>query len=260
MTNLTNYSYPAYESNKAAAGVLATLIGISLIAWIVQSIQARFTPRRIIILLLIAHLTIFTELLLRAGLSTNTRNSRASFTATTVLLAIGQRTIILANYDFLIRVGHPKSCTSRAILIGTLLGAIGSAVLMGLAGALSYSTDTIDQSFHLRQASTAIVLCMTALFYPIWFATKTAKNMTKQAISLIIISSLTCVVVALFLLITSVRDYYIATNQQELWFYIFQLTPIAIALFVWTIFHPKRILVSTVQRQEDMKEDIGTDL
>jgi cytochrome bd-type quinol oxidase subunit 2 len=260
MTNLTNYPYPAYESNKAAAGLLATLIGISLIAWIVQSIQTRFVPRRMIILLLIVHLTIFTELVLRAGLSTDTRNSRAAFTATTVLLAIGQRMIIVANYDFLTQVGNLKSCTSRAIRIGAVLGVIGSAILMAVAGALSYSTDTIDQSFRLRQASTAIVLCMTVLFYPIWFATKTAKNMTKQAISLLTISSLTCVVVALFLVITSVPNYYIDANEQELWFYIFQFTPMAIALCGWTIFHPKRSLVSALRRLEDMKEDIGTNL
>jgi ABC-type arginine/histidine transport system permease subunit len=84
--------------------------------------------------------------------------------------------------------------------------------------------------------------------------------MTKQAISLLTISSLTCVVVALFLVITSVPNYYIGANEQELWFYIFQFTPMAIALCGWTIFHPKRSLVSALRRLEDMKEDIGTNL
>jgi len=260
MSNLTNYPYPAYESNKAAAGVLASLIGISLIAWIVQSIQSLFKPRRLIILLLIGHLTIFIEVVLRAVLSTDTRNSKAAFTATTVLLVIGQRMIILANYDFLTRLGNLSLCASRAIIIGSVLGVAGSAIIMSIAGKLSYSTDTIDESFRLRQVSAAIVLCMTVLFYPIWFITKTARDMTKRAIILLIISSLTSLIVAIFLQVTSIPDYYLGANQQEFWFYIFQLIPIAIALFIWNILHPKRSLVLTQQREDDSKRNIDISL
>ena len=245
MADLSNYPYPAYESNKAAAGVLASLFGISLIAWFVQSIQARFKPRRPIILILISHLSIFVELILRAALSTETRNSRAAFTASSVLLAVGFRMIILVNYDFLTQVDDSKPWRSRLIIAGSMIGAIGSAILTAPAGTLSYSSDTIDQSFRLRQAAAAIVLCMAILFGPIWFLTKIAPKMTKLAIILLIISGLACLVVAIYLTITSVPTYYIATSQQELWFYIFQLTPIAIALFTWSILHPKRSLVST---------------
>jgi hypothetical protein len=251
MANLTNYPYPAYNSNTAAAGVTASLIGISLIAWFTQSIRARFNPRRPMVLILISHLTIFVELILRGALSTDTRNSRAAFTALTVLFAVGQRTIILANYDYLTQVGNLSLCVSRSIIIGSIVGVIGSAILMGPAGTLSYSSDTIDQSFRLRQASAAIVLVITIMFYPIWFATKAAKHMTKPAIILLIISSLTTIIVAIFQLVTSVPDYYVAVNQQELWYYIFQFTPVAIALFTWTILHPKRSLVPTDQREDD---------
>jgi cytochrome bd-type quinol oxidase subunit 2 len=251
MVNLTNYPYPAYDSNVAAAGVLSSFIGISLIAWLVQSIQAHFKPRRPMVLLLIAHLTIFVELVLRAALSTDTRNSRAAFTATTVLLAIGQRMIILANFDYLTQLGNLTPCISRCIIIGSIVGAVGSTIIMAPAGTLSYNTDTIDQSFRLRQASTAIVLCMTILFYPIWFMTKTAKHMKKEAILLLVISSITCLFVAIYLLIASVPDYYVATSERELWYYIFQFTPTAIALFTWTILHPKRSLAPIVQQENE---------
>jgi uncharacterized membrane protein YqhA len=260
MSNITYYPYPVYESNKAAAAVLASLIGISSIAWIIQLIQSRFKPPRINVLLLICHLTIFVELVLRAALSTDVRNSKAALTATRVLFVVGQRMIIIANYDFITRVGDLKSCTSRVINIGAILCAVGSAIMLTTAGTLSYNTDTIDTNFRLRQASAAIVLCMTVMFYPIWFATKTVKNMTKQGIILLIISSLASLIIAVFLLITSIPTYYISVNQQEFWYYIFQFLPIAIALFSWTICHPKRSLLSTHERQENVKRDIGTSL
>ena len=250
MVNLTNYPYRAYESNTVVAGVLASLIYISLIAWLVQSIQAYFKPPRLMILLVIAHLTIFIELILRATLSTSTRDSKAVFTVTTVLLAVAQRMIILANYTYLTQTGNLKPCVSRCIVIGSIVGAVGSAIIMAPAGTLSYNINTIDQSFRLRQASAAILLCVTVLFYPIWFMTKTAKYMKKEAIILLIISSISCLIVAIYLLITSIPDYYVVTNEKEWWFYIFQFTPKAIALFTWTILHPKRSLLP-VQRREN---------
>ncbi|CAF1300147.1 unnamed protein product [Rotaria sordida] len=245
MVDLSNYPYPTYESNRAAAGALAVLIGISLIAWIVQSIQIRFKPRRPIILMLISHLTIVIHLILRAAFSTERRNSRVGFTVITVLLAVGLRTIILANYDFLTQVDKLKTWISRTIIIGSMVTVIGSAVLMAPAGTLSYDSDTIERSFALRQASSGIILGLTILFYPIWFAIKITKHMTKQAIILLIISSIACLIVSIFLVITSVPQYYVDSNDREFWFYVFQLTPIAIAQFTWTILHPKRTLKPT---------------
>lgn len=242
MATLSNYPFPNYECNVPAAAVLSSLIGISMIAWFVQSVQARFKPRRPTILLLIAHMTIFTELVLRAALSTETRNTRAAFTAMSVLVAVGQRMIILANYDYLTQVLDDKSKTSRAIIIGSMLTAVASAILMAPAGTASYNRDTIQQSFRLRQASTALILIMTIAFYPIWFFTKTWKLMTKQTIVLLFISSICTLIVAFYVLITSVPANYLSVSKNEYWFYIFQFTPTAIALFTWTILHPKRSL------------------
>ncbi|CAF3345070.1 unnamed protein product, partial [Rotaria sp. Silwood2] len=188
MVDLSNYRYAAYNSSKAAAGTIAALIGISLIAWIVQSVQIRFQPRRPLILILISHLSIFIHLILRAVFSTTMSNSRGASTAVTVLLAVGLRMIILANYDFLTQLDKLKPWISRTIIIGSVVVVIGSTILMIPAGLLSSNANTVDTSFRLRQVSSAVVLGLTVLFYPVWFATKTVKKMTKQAIILLIIS------------------------------------------------------------------------
>ncbi|CAF0818721.1 unnamed protein product [Adineta steineri] len=260
MVDLSNFPYPAYEPNKIVAGFFATIIGILLILWIIQSIQSQFRPRRVIILLLISRLTLFIELILRATLSLDTRNTRAAFTTTTVLLTLSQRMIILANYDFLTQTGTLDSRVSRAIIMGSGLATITSTILMIPAGILSRNMNTIETSFQLRQASAAIVLIMAILFYPIWYLTKTTKLMTKQAILVLFISSITSLIVTIYLMIISCPYYYVAAHRQEFWFYIFHFTPIAIALLVWTILPPKRTLVLTTQPQEDIKIDISDNL
>ncbi|CAF0819940.1 unnamed protein product [Adineta ricciae] len=228
MIGLSNYPYATYEPNQIAAGILAGVIGISLIGWLAQATR-KF--RRLIILLTISHLTIFIELVLRAALSS-------------------QRTIILANYDYIVRVGEVKPAISRCVIIGPILIALISAALMIPAGMLSYDKSTIPQSFVLRQASAAIVLGLTILFYPIWFAIKTWKDMKKQSIIRLLISSIACLSVAIYLQITSIPDYYITTSHEEYWFYIFQFTPIAIALLTWTLLHPRRSLQADISTSE----------
>jgi hypothetical protein len=66
--------------------------------------------------------------------------------------------------------------------------------------------------------------------------------------------------VAIFLQVTSVPDYYVATNAQEFWFYIFQITPIAIALFTWTILHPKRSILPIQEPKDNLMGDIDNPL
>ena len=259
MANLSTYPYPSYEPNKPAAGVLAALVGISLLAWLFQSVRAHFQPVRLSVLLLISHLTNLIELILRVALPATTRNSRVPFAITSIPLSIGFRLIIVANYSFLIVVLGEKRKLSRAILIGAVLCAIISAILLIPAGMLSYNTNTIDTSFRLRQASATIILCLTVFFYPVWLLTKRAKEsateaeygMTKRGIVLLIISSISCLVVAIFLGVTSKPDYYVGASQNELWFYICQLAPILIALFTWNILHPARSLVLDDQKGEN---------
>jgi uncharacterized membrane protein YqhA len=253
MANLSNSSYPENVSNIVANSVLASVIGISSIAWFIQAIQSHFKPTRISIILLISHLTILVGLVLRTIHFTNTSSVISATIAAGALLAVGQRVIILSNYAFLAQIGDPTSCVFRTVILGTILASIGSAILTGYAGSLAYNSATVQQGIRLRQVSAAIVLCLTVFFYPIWFATKTVKDMTKQAITLLIISSFTCLIVAVFALVTLLPAYNnISTNQQQLFSYIFQFTPITIALLTWTIYHPKRSLAPVHQRQENI--------
>ncbi|UJR08651.1 hypothetical protein I4U23_012910 [Adineta vaga] len=260
MKNFSDNSNSSYEPNKIAASVLAVIICSSLLLWIIQSIQVQIQPRRLILLLFVSHVMIFVELVLRASLPIDIRRSRAASAVTTVLLTISQRTVILSNFEFLVQVDLSKSCLSRTIIIGTISSILTSAILMISSGILSHNTDTIDISFHLRQASAIIVLLVTILFYPIWFATKTWKHMKKQAIILLTISSIICLIIAIFLLITSIPYYYVRTRQQELWSYIFYFVPLAIALLTWTTFHPKRTLKFTHQHQQNLGLNINDSL
>jgi hypothetical protein len=60
--------------------------------------------------------------------------------------------------------------------------------------------------------------------------------------------------------VSSVPDNYIATNEEEWWFYTFQFTPVAISLLTWNILHPKRSLEVPIEQQEEKKAkpDTGT--
>jgi hypothetical protein len=40
----------------------------------------------------------------------------------------------------------------------------------------------------------------------------------------------------------SLPKYYILFNDDEIWFYFFQILPIVITLITWTFLHPKRSL------------------
>ncbi|CAF1284072.1 unnamed protein product [Rotaria sp. Silwood1] len=251
MSNSSTSPYPRYIESRPAAGIIAALVGVSLIAWIIQSKQIHFKPRRPQILILISHITIFIQLILRAAFSKRTNDSKGAFTVLTVLLSISIRTVILSNYDFLTQVYKMKVWMTRTIIIGSVLIGLTSAVLMAPAGALADDPSKLNISFQLRQASSAMVLGLTMLFYPVWFLTKTIKHMTKFAIILMSISSFACLVVAIYIMITSVPTYYMKSNEKEHWVYIFQIVPNVIALFAWSILHPKRTLKQTEPLEEE---------
>lgn len=250
MVDLSNYPLSTYDPSKPAAGVLAAVTFVSLIAWLSQSIYIKFKPIRLNILILISHITIFIHLVLRAALSPESQRTRVSFTVLSVFLAVGFRTVILSNYDYLVRVLGDKHKVSRAILIITFLFVMTSAILTAPAGSMSFDSDTIPQSFRLRRAAAALVLILTVCFYPTWFLTlKLKKNqkdgpppMTKLAIILLVISSTCCLIISIYQVITSVDEYYIAVSHEEFWFYIFNMSPILLALYTWTTLHPLRSL------------------
>lgn len=244
MINPLLYPYPTYVPNKIVAACFTAMISISLIAWLIQSCQARFRPPRLSFLILISHLMIFIELIVRAAVHEDLQNSKTIFIIFVSLYAIGQRMIIVANFIFIIDIHHKKSTFSRSIIIIAMLFVITSGLLMAPANMLSFDPMQTDKSFLFRKLSASVLLSVTLLFYPIWYWSKTVKDMTKKAIILTVVSSLLCVVIAVFNTIQSLSQYYAQTNSHEIWFYAFQIVPLISAHSAWSILHPKRTIRS----------------
>jgi len=52
----------------------------------------------------------------------------------------------------------------------------------------------------------------------------------------------------------SIPKYYIIFNDDEQWFYYFQILPIVLTLITWSILHPKQILQYRNQLNIENKE------
>ena len=239
------YPYLTYKPNPVAAACASVIVGISLIAWLVQSYQNRFHPTRLSALLLVSHITIYLELILRAAVTGDERNSRSFFSITGSLLTVGQRMIIMGNFVFVMEVRREKSRRARAILLGTMIGVVSSALLTLPANLLSFDSDTIGSSYVLREVSASLLLVVTLSFYLVWYWSKTIGDMSRSAVLLISVSSVACVMLSMYTLIQSLPKYYDRINAHEGWFYGFQMLPIILAHCTWTILHPKRSLLSS---------------
>ncbi|CAF3416077.1 unnamed protein product [Rotaria socialis] len=245
MDDLLLYPYPTYIANKTVASCVAAMVGISLIAWFIQSYQARFRPPRLSFLLLASHLTIVIELIVRATVPEDQQNSKTIFIIVNSLSAIGQRMIIVSNYVFILEVHYVRSLSSRLILIGAISCVVMSGVLMVPVNMSSFDPEKINASFLFRKLSASFLFAVAILFYPVWYWSKTVKDMTMQAIILAIVSSTLCAIGALFTVIQSISSFYDQTYSHEVWFYVLQIAPIAFAHFTWSVFHPKRSLISS---------------
>jgi len=240
MVDLSNYPFPTYIPNKIIAYIFISVIFLLFLIWFIQSIQNHFQPIRLIILLFVSHLTILSELIIRATSNIIQEHAKIGYIIMTILYTIGQRTIIIANFAYLIQFYNKKSILSRLIFLGISICIILSDILMGLATILSFESDKIQLSFLFRQISTSIICLVNILFYFVWFCTKTFSIMSYELIILLIISSLNCLIITIFLLIMSIPKYYIMFNDNEQWFYLFQILPIVLTLITWSMLHPKR--------------------
>lgn len=259
MVNLSDYPYPSYVPSKAAAGCVFAVVCISLIAWIIQSYQIRFRPPRLIFLILISHLTICIELIVRAALTVDQQNSKTVFIVMNSIFALGQRMIIVGNFIFVLEIHHKKSLYSRIIFIGTIVCLLTSSILMAEANSYSLHVEQVNKSFTYRQISASILLVTTVIFFPVLIWSKTLNDMTMQAILLIFISSVLCLIAAIFNVFQSAsEDNYNQINSHEGWFYGFQMVPIILAHFAWSVFHPKRSLTSAPLSALEMRNTLLT--
>ena len=240
MVDFSNYPYPTYIPNQIIAGVCASLVFISFVGWLVQSIQNHFQPRRLLAFVLIAHLAIISELIVRTTSNFRGHNAQIIYTMMTIFYTIGHRAMIISNFTFLIGFYESKSRLSRIVFLGITVGIILADLLMTPVGILSFQSHQIPLSFLFRQMSSALICLIDSLFYPIWLWTRTLRNMSYEAIILLTMSSVNSLIIAVFLLVMSIPKYYIAINDDEEWFYLFQILPMMILLLTWSVLHPKR--------------------
>lgn len=257
-----DYPYPTYVPNSTVAICISIVEGISLIAWLIQSIQIRFQPLRLSILLLISHLMICAELIVRATLTPDEQNSQIMFGVITGLFATGQRMVIVSNFSFVLEIHHERTRLARGIFLGAGLSVITSGCVIIPANMLAFKTNTIDESLTYRIIAAIILLITALVFFVVLHWSDTIKDMTKQALALITISSCLCLIVTIFNLIQSTtREYYDDFNRHEAWFYGFNIIPIVITHFTWSILHPKRSLTifvppKTTNRYKTFDNDI----
>ncbi|CAF1138976.1 unnamed protein product [Adineta ricciae] len=249
MVDFSNYPFPTYIPNRLIAGLFSSFVFLSFIFWCIQSIQTRCQPVRLVILLFVSHVTIFTELMIRATINRTEIQSKLIYIIMTALYTIGQRSIIVANFTCVLQ--HPIAkfrCCFRIISACIFF----SDIFMIPAGLLAVQSNKIHLSFIFRQLSTSMICLILLVFYVVWLWTKTIYNMSFELIVLLIISSLNCLIIALFLLIMSIPKYYIVINDDEEWFYFFQLLPIVLSLIAWSMLHPKRSLFDTANQSDEI--------
>ncbi len=165
MVDFSNYPFPTYTPNKIIASIFTFFVFISFLLWLIQSIQNHFQPKRLIILLVLSHLTIFSELMIRATSNMIHQNSKIIYITMTVLYTIGQRSLIVANFTYLTKYSNKNSHLFRFIFLGISFSIILSDILMTPAGLLSFQSNKIHLSFIFRQLSTSIICLITILFY-----------------------------------------------------------------------------------------------
>lgn len=261
MVNETISPYPTYQPDKSTGILLASVVGISLLALIIQSLRARFQSRRLVVLIALGHVTIFIELILRVVLCSKTRQSKRYFITSTILLALCQRLIVFANNIFLIQANNSNVHRSRMIILISILIIVISGILVAIAAAFSSNIRTIYSSFRLRQVSSILIVIKVITFYPLWFFTRTERSTSIFAIILLTISSIGSLIVAIFLTFTSFPKYSQPVNENEEWCYYFQLIPLAFVLCTWTILHPKRSLITPIAPpRETLMEDVDNRL
>lgn len=240
MVDLSSYPFPTYIPNRIIASITSSLVIISFIFWLIQSIQNHFQPVRLIIPLILSHLTILSELMIRATVNITQQNPKIIHMTMTILYTIGQRSMIVANFTCLFLFFEKKSNLFRWIFLAISISIILSDIFMAPAGFLSFESNKIPLSFLFRQLSTSMICFISILFYFIWFWTRTYSIMSYEMIFLLIISSSNCLIITIFLFIMAFPRYYIEFNANEQWFYLFQILPVLLMWLTWSLLHPKR--------------------
>ncbi|CAF1213385.1 unnamed protein product [Adineta steineri] len=246
--NETKYPFYSYTPSRYAAGTCATIVYISSIAWLAQSLYIKCRPFPLFLFVFAAYLTTFIELILRATLNINILNTKILYKMTAPLLSLSSRFLLLANYYCLIelRGKKPRDMFDRVIGIVVPITAVTADLLFAFANELSFQPNYHYLSFQFRQIPAGFILGLALFFYII--RCLSIPNIHHPYILPLLTISSTCVLIdAIYIQAMSIPTLFIALTQSELWFYICHLVPIVISLIMWSVFHPWRLLISSKQ-------------
>ncbi|CAF1242126.1 unnamed protein product [Adineta steineri] len=98
--NETKYPFYSYTPSRYAAGTCATIVYISSIAWLAQSLYIKCRPFPLFLFVFAAYLTTFIELILRATLNINILNTKILYKMTAPLLKISSGFLSLPADDW----------------------------------------------------------------------------------------------------------------------------------------------------------------
>lgn len=241
--NETNYPFSSYVPSRFAAGSFAVLVYLSLIGWFVQCLHMKCRPTFLSIMIFVAHLGTFIELILRATLSRDILNTKFLYKIQAPMWSIPSRMLLFANYHCLVelRGKKPRGVLDRVIDIVVPIVAIAGDILLAVANEFSFKPHRLQTSFHLRQASAACILVLAVLFYAIWFLA-VSETRRLYALPLLAVSSTAVLIEAIYVQALSIPNVFFALNQYEYWYYAGHVIPIVLALLAWSLFHPRRLL------------------
>ncbi|CAF3684084.1 unnamed protein product [Rotaria sp. Silwood1] len=217
MTNLTVGIYPYFSYNPSAhiAAVFAVFVYLSLI---------------------------FCELILRATLTLEERNTKKLYRITATFLTISSQVLLASSFQCLVEMrGNMKSRPIDIVAaIIVPIGLIGSAVFLSVAKNFSFNPERLQLSFRLRQISVGIFFLYVILFFVFWHINIT--NFRRPYIKPLLIITCICLLFdATYVLATAIPSLFLSVSANEVWFYVGHLLPIFIALVSWSVLYWRKI-------------------
>ena len=245
LLNLTqdNYPYIAYVPLRFGALLFSIVVYLSLIGWFIQSLMLKSRPKLLIFFLLLSHIIVFSELIVRATVDLHSTNRKTMFRIAGALTTVSPRLLLFANYHCLtlLRDKKPLKVFDRFIDIIIPITAMSADIFLNIANELSLKWKYIPLTFIFRQLSASIIIFLGLFFFFVWYFSVDLSRRHYFRI-LLSISGVCVLIEGIYVGLLSFSFVYAHLNTNEFYFYIGHLVPVTFALVTWTLFHPARNL------------------
>lgn len=242
-----NNPIDCYTPSRYAAGTAAAIVFVVLLTWFLQSLHYRSRRLLLSILLFVANLCTFTDLVLRGTLTIDELNSALLSRVRSILFHLSARLLLIANYCYLMELQGQRTRPTLSRLVSTslLMIVLTGDVLRSIAAEWSLPSMCVE----LRQAASGLILFTCIGFYLIrCLILSDVRHPT--IFPLLSISSACVLIEAVYVQATSIPSLSPVINASELWFYIGHLVPIVVALIAWVVLHPCRFHSPMETRRE----------